>query len=56
MFSVFQAVNNIAFSGIAFEGALGDDFTDFGVSFGLRWGTRRQHFGHHGALISQTDF
>ena len=22
----------------------------------LRWGTRRLHFGHHGALISRTDF
>ena len=56
MFSVFQAVRNAVFSGIAFEGARGDDFFDFSAYFGLRWGTRRLHFGHHGALISRTDF
>ena len=26
------------------------------MDFGLRWVTRRLHFGHHGALISRTDF
>ena len=52
-FSMFQAVRNKVFSGIAFEGARGDDFFDFS---GLRWGTRRLHFGHHGTLISRTDF
>ena len=29
MFSVFQAVRNTVFSGIAFRGALGDDFSTF---------------------------
>jgi hypothetical protein len=56
LFSVFQAVRNTAFSGIAFEGALGDDFFEFLAYFGLCWGTRRLHFGHHWALISRTDF
>ena len=53
---MFQAVRNTVFSGIAFEGALGDDFFEFLAYFRLRWGTRRLHFGHHGALISRTDF
>ena len=55
-FSVFQAVRNNVFSGIAFEGARGNGFFNFSASFGLRWGTRRLHFGHHGALVSRTDF
>ena len=46
----------MVFSGIAFEGALGDVFFEFLADFGLRWATRRLHFGHHGALISRTDF
>ena len=53
---MFQGVRNIAFPGIAFEGALGDDFFNFLAYFGLCWGSRRHHFGHHWALISQTDF
>ena len=56
MFSVFQAVRNTAFSGIAFQEALGDDVFNFLAYFGLRWGTRRLHFVHHWALISRTDF
>ena len=55
-FSVFQAVRNKVFSGIAFEGARGDVFFNFSAYFGLRWATRRLHFGHHGALVSRTDF
>ncbi len=55
-FSVFQAVRNLVFSGIAFEGARGDDFFNFSASFGLRWGSRRLHFGHHGALIRRRNF
>ena len=55
-FSVFQAVRNTVFYGIAFEGARGDDLFDFVAYFGLCWGTRRLHFGHHWALISRTDF
>ena len=54
-FSVFQAVRSKVFSGIAFEGARGDDFFDLSVYFGLCWGTRRLHVGHHWALISQSD-
>ena len=56
LFSVFQAVRNTAVSGIAFEGALGDDLFNLLAYFGLCWGTRRLHFGHHWAFISRTDF
>ena len=50
-FSVFQAVRNTVFSGIAFRGALGDDIFDFLTYFGLRWDTHRRYFGHQWALI-----
>ena len=53
---MFQAVRNKVFSGIAFRGALWDDFVDFSAYFGLRWATRQLHFGHHGAFNSRTDF
>ena len=53
---MFQAVMNTAFSCIAFQGAIGDDIFNFLAYFGLRGGPRRLHFGHHGALISRTDF
>ena len=50
-FSMFQAVRNKVFSGIAFRGALGDDIFDFLVYFGFRWATHRQYFVHQWALI-----
>ena len=53
---MFQAIRNTVFSGIVFQGALGDDFFNFLTYFGLRRETRRHHFGHYWGLISQTDF
>ena len=56
MSSVFQAVRNIAFSGIAFGRALGDDLFNLVAYFGLCWGTHRHHFGHHWAVIWRRNF
>ena len=53
---MFQAVRNTVFSGIAFQGALGDDIFDFLAYFGLRWGTHRRYFGHQWALIWGRNF
>ena len=53
---MFQAVRSIAFSGIAFEGALEDDFSQLFGKFGLRWGTHWSYFGHHWAFILRMDY
>jgi len=50
---MFQAVRNKVFSGIAFEGARGDDFFDFSTYFGLRWGAGGSTLGTMGRLFGE---
>jgi len=52
-FSMFQAVRNKVFSGIAFEGARGDDFFDFSAYFGLRWALGGSTLGTMGRLFGE---